>query len=671
MSVARVAISATFTAEPLREPLELFLRLLRWPSVVEFAPFAQVFQTLLDPNGLFARNAAGFNIVLLRAEDLSASDAVDRLAEAASRHASLLIRVCPPNGLAMEQELLQRLPASVLSSAGQDRLYPVHELYDPRAHHLGAIPYTSEYFAALAAQLARELHRLNRVPAKVITLDCDDTLWSGVCGEDGPYGVSLDSPRRELQVLLKAQRDIGRLLTIASKNNEGDVLDTFRAHPEMPLAIDDFAARRINWEPKAVSLRALAQELNLGLDSFVFVDDNPKESQEVAAELPEVAAVTLPAGAEDIPDFIDHVWAFDAPPTITAEDRRRASLYAQQAERTTWQRQARTLEEFIAGLELSVDLAPIQPADFPRVAQLTQRTNQMNFSTRRRTEADVAEFLATGGIGRAIKVRDRFGDYGLTGLLLLQPAPPTLFIDTFLLSCRALGRGVEHRMLREAGAIAQQLGLATVTAPLIPTPRNAPAQEFLASIAPAGELIPAETLAALVYEPSKSFPHTQEPAPPPTPHHPQAPDYQRIALLRRPADILAAIQSDKLSRATPRTAGEPPRTDLERRLCVLWSELLGLPSIGIHDNFFDLGGHSLLAVQLVAHLQKELALDLPLEAVYTGTLTVAELARSIEIFQLTQLDAVEYAALLAEIESLTDEEAEALLATEQAAYTRS
>lgn len=669
MFAARVAVSATFTAEPLREPLELFFRLLRWNSKVEFAPFSQVFQTLLDPNGLFARNAGGFNIVLVRAEDLAASDAVDRLVEAAQSSAAhhgghLLIRVCPPNGTAIEPELAQRLPGMVLTGGEADG-----EIYDSRAHHLGAIPYTNEYFAAMAAALARAAHRLSGPSVKVITLDCDDTLWRGVCGEDGPQGVVLDPPRHALQEFMAGQRGMGRLLAMASKNNERDVLDTFRAHPEMPLRIEDFAARRINWDVKAVSLRALAAELNLGLDSFVFVDDNPKESQEVSAELPEVAAVTLPANAQEIPEFLSHVWAFDAPHTVTAEDKRRSALYAQQAERTNWERQARGLEEFIAGLYLLVEIAPVADADLARVAQLTQRTNQMNFTTRRRSDAEIREFLRRGGVGRAVRVRDRFGDYGLTGVLLLEPDDGQLAIDTFLLSCRALGRGVEHRMLRAVGEIAREQGLSQVIAPFEPTARNAPAREFLMSVH-GGEGTPfrfsADMLAQLVYEPSKSLPRETSPlTPAPVSRQPHAPDYQRIALLRRPADILAAVQSEKLRRAAPRAAGEPPRSELERHLCEVWSGLLGVPAIGIHDNFFDLGGHSLLAVQLVARLQKDLAIDLPLEAVYTGTLTVAELARSIEIFQLGQLDTAEYASLLAEIETLTDEEAEALLVSEQ------
>jgi acyl carrier protein len=176
-------------------------------------------------------------------------------------------------------------------------------------------------------------------------------------------------------------------------------------------------------------------------------------------------------------------------------------------------------------------------------------------------------------------------------------------------------------------------------------------------------VFPAEDLARLEYRPAHGPRREHTPAQPTTVAA-RAANYQRIAELRRPADLIAALHAVKAGRTTPRSHYEEPRTDLERRLSAIWTELLGVSNIGANDNFFDLGGHSLLAVQLVSRLHKELAIDLPLDTVYTGALTIAELARAIENFELGNMDDPEYAALLAEIESLTEEEAEALLARE-------
>jgi FkbH-like protein len=663
MPAVRLVISASFTAELLREPLEYLFQLLGWDASVVFAPFAQVHQTLLDPHGPFAVHGSGdfarVNVMLVRAGDCGeAEELAAALRSSFENHgARLIVGVTPPNGNNLEAELRTRWTGG---SYVDTALYPVEEIYDPHAEALGAIPYTAEYFASLALSILREVHRLHATPVKVIALDCDDTLWSGVCGEDGPLGVVVDPPRRRLQEFMAQQRARGRVLALASKNNETDVVETFRAHPDMPLRLADFVARRVNWEPKSVGLEAIASELRLGLDSFVFIDDNPMEAAEVRAEWPEVAAIALPPIADEIPEFLRHVWVFDdAAIAVTGEDQRRTEAYAEQAQRADWERQARNLDEFIAGLKLEIAFREIRPEHLPRAAQLTQRTNQMNTTTRRRTEAEVAAFLREGS-GFVVEVRDRFGDYGIVGLVLFTEERGETEVDTFLLSCRALGRGVEHAMLRRLGERAD-----TVHVRFAGTARNAPAYRFLKSVRKSAGDEPFRfrgvDLAGLRYEAGKSLPHDVEPVPPTAPQSRRAPDYTAIAQLRAPADLLAAIRRGKM---TPHTAHGQPRTDLERRLCVLWAELLAVAEVGIHDNFFDLGGHSLLAVQLASRLHQDLGVDLPLEVVYTGTLTVAELAHSIELFEVGHADDPEYAALLAEIENLTEEEAQRMLENE-------
>ena len=688
-----LAVGATFTAELIAAPLEFWIEELGWDYQVRFAPYNQVFQQLLDPDSLLARNYAGVNLVLVRFEDWSRfgeaaaiEEHVERLvlslrAAANSFRSPLVLALCPASPGFLEDPgraaLARRMEALVESSlAGLSTvhlvesgelasLYPVPAYYDPHGDELGHIPYTPAFFAALGTLLARKLRALRMAPYKVAVLDCDGTLWRGVCAEDGPEGVSLDPPRRFLHEFMLAQRGAGMLLCLASKNNEQDVLATFRANPQMPLQPEHFVARRINWEPKSANLVSLAEELNLGLDSFIFVDDNPTECAELQAHCPEVLTLLLPTDPERIPAFLRHVWAFDRP-RVTPEDRERASAYAQEVERGSLRNTA-SLEEFLAALNLEIRIAPLTPGQLPRVSQLTHRTNQMNFTSIRRSESEIQALVRDGRAEcLTVDVRDRFGSYGLVGVMIFSTTAEALSLDTFLLSCRALGRGVEHRMLARLGEIARQRGLARVDVPFTPSPRNSPALNLLESLgAPAADLLyrlSSEHLAMLEYRPEGCQPA----APPPLASltHParQPADFQRIATeLAGVGQILERMAARKRPETAPATPSAAPRTELERQLAAIWAELLTLPSVGIHDSFFDLGGHSLLAVQLLSRVRQTFQVDLSLEVVYGGPFTVAELAKAIDLAEIDQAGA-DYAAVLKEIEALSDAEVQTLLA---------
>jgi FkbH-like protein len=681
-----IAISATFTAEALQPGLAFWAAQLGLPHEIRFAGYGQLFQQLLDPAGLFARNRGGFNIALVRFEDWpedGVEDSVARLSDAvrsaaASFPSPLIVVVCPPTPAcqprfaALEGMLaagIADLPGvHVIPAAEVHCRYPVAQVHDPLGAELGHLPYTPVFFAALATAVARRIHAIATPPRKVIVLDCDDTLWKGICGEDGPLGVEIDAPRRALQEFMAERRRAGYLLALCSKNNEQDVLDVFRAHPEMPLAIGDFVARRINWDDKSANLASLSEELDLGLDSFILVDDNPKECTELQAALPEVLALALPADASEIPALLHHVWAFDRA-RITEEDRRRPELYAQRAERVRAQQSARSLEEFLASLDLRVALAPMEPADLPRVAQLTVRTSQMNATCQRRSEAELRALSAAEGCEcLTVSVRDRFGDYGLTGVLIFRAALDQLSVDTFLLSCRALGRGVEHRMVARLGELARERGLAHVEIPFAAGPRNQPAWMFLKSLASPDAhgrfRLAAEAAAGLRYRPGEGRaaaalpPATERVLPPATV------DYGKIAThLRRPEAVLAAIGGAARPSAGQRRI-DLPNSPMEAELLRIWAELLRIGTVGIHENFFELGGHSLLAVQLLSRVHQELGVELSLEVVYSGDFTVAELAKAVELKELEQSGGA-YQELLRELQDLTDDEVRALLAEEQ------
>jgi FkbH-like protein len=662
-----IAISATFTAEAIQPGLEFWSRELGLDYEIGFAGYNQLFQQLLDPAGLFARNRGGFNVGLLRFEDwlrdggeAGLEERARQLAEAvraaaASFSAPLILAICPPTpGHEAAVETAERLVREGTADLATVHLVapePVEEAHDPHADELGHVPYTPVFFVALATAIARKIHAIARPPFKVIALDCDETLWAGVCGEDGPRGVVVDAPRRALQEFMAERRRAGMLLALASKNNEEDVTETFRAHPEMPLRLEDFVARRVNWEPKSANLASIAEELGLGLDSFILVDDNPKECEEAQAGCPEALALPLPERAEEIPEFLKHVWAFDRA-RVTEEDRRRPELYAQQAERARAERASASLEEFLASLQLQVGIAPMEPAQLARVAQLTQRTNQMNASCVRRTEAEIQALLASGQAEcLTVDVKDRFGSYGLTGVIIFRCAGGALVADTFLLSCRVLGRGVEHRMAARLGEIAKERGLARVEIPFVAGGRNRPAALFLESLG--------NTATPLPHGRGSERSCDREGAVPKATRI----DYVKIASeLRDPATILERIRL--ASRRAAPTFSAPPRTPLERELAELWAGLLNVPAVGVHDNFFEMGGHSLLAVQLLSRVRQVYGVELSLEVVYSGAFTVAELAKAVELKEIEQAGG-DYRGLMQELEELSDEEVRALLAEER------
>jgi acyl carrier protein len=297
-------------------------------------------------------------------------------------------------------------------------------------------------------------------------------------------------------------------------------------------------------------------------------------------------------------------------------------------------------------LQLEIAIAPMEPAQPARVAQLTQRTNQMNASCIRRSEAEIQALLASGEAEcLTVDVKDRFGSYGLTGVVIFRCAGGALVADTFLLSCRVLGRGVEHRMVARLREIAKERGLARVEIPFVAGQRNRPAALFLESLG-----------AAPV--PDLPKPRVGRPKACPT-----SIDYVKIATeLRDPVQILERIRMASRRPATALSA--PPRTPLERELAELWAGLLNVPALGIHDNFFELGGHSLLAVQLLSRVRHIYGVELSLEVVYSGAFTVAELAKAVELKEIEQAGG-NYRELLQELEELSDEEVRALLAEER------
>ncbi|NGO72507.1 SDR family NAD(P)-dependent oxidoreductase, partial [Streptomyces boncukensis] len=539
---AALVVSATFTVDSLRAPLAALAQRLGLGLDVRLAPYGQIFQELLDGGSGFHRNPRGCDVALVRLEDWPPGDegerAVDDFTDAAASAAArlrvpLLVCVCPPSPLvtgdperarehaALEARLAEGLRRAdgvhVRSSGEWSGGLPVPDHHDPAREELAHMPYTAEAYHALAAGVARAAHGLLAPPYKVLVLDCDNTLWRGQAAEDGPRGVAVEPGHRRLQEWAAGLRDRGVLLCLCSKNEERDVDAVFRERAaELPLRAEHLAARRIGWEPKAEALRSLARELDVGTDSLVFLDDNPVETAAVREALPEVLALTVPQDPDALPDFVDRIWAFDSPGTTTEEDRRRAAGYRERRARDRFRSTTATFAEFIAGLRLRVDVHEPRPDQLPRVAQLTHRTNQFTVAPLRRQLGEVRALLEGGARCWVAEVSDRFGEYGLVAAALGRREGDTLRLDTFLASCRVLGRGVEHAFLSRIGRDAVADGVRTVELAYLRTERNTPVRRFLEEVAtpdaaPAENgtvtyRLSAESAAAVAFAPERALP---------------------------------------------------------------------------------------------------------------------------------------------------------------------
>ncbi len=660
-----IALASTFAAEPVLDVVAFWMRTLGRTVNVQSAPLDQIFQQLLDPDGLLAGNTDGINIVLLRPFDLArVNDRIDEAIQAlvAALRQSIrrtgtphIVCICPDSPVPSASEptpqsigdMEARLAAEVGEVAGAylittrelDTMYP-ESARDATVGHPGGLPFGPLAVAGIGTMVARRINALRQEPSKVVVVDCDGTLWNGICGEDGPGGVRIDPARRRLQESLVELASSGVLVCLCSRNNEEDVVATFDANPGMPLRRTHLVASRINWHPKSENLRSLAAELHLGLRSFVFLDDDPAECAEVRAGCPEVLTIQLPGEPEQIARVLNAVWPLDRA-KITGEDKARTDSYRSQAMREQLRESGPTLRAFLEQLQLKVEIRPLEHAEIPRASQLSLRTNQFNLTTIRRTESEIAQLAASPRhqcLG--VHVTDRFGDYGLVGLAITTEDPPRLEVDTFLLSCRVLGRGVEHRVLRDLIEHARSRRLERVGLRAVPTPTNTPARAFLMSV---GGPHLREADSALLCDlpadfavPEQAELISQEPGGEAT--RPQAvegparsedggdpedrPDrdvWSRIATeLSTAQQIQAAVERERpwQSRSGSPRPYVAPKTDTERLVAGIWREALHVDLIGLDDNFFDLGGHSLLAVQVVSRIRAACGVELPLRRLF-------------------------------------------------------
>lgn len=355
--------------------------------------------------------------------------------------------------------------------------------HDERKWLTARLPIAANYLLHMAREWMRFVVPLGGRIAKVLAVDLDNTLWGGVIGEDGMAGIKVGAeyPGAAYQALHRVLLDLSRkgiLLAICSKNNLDDAMEAIEKHPGMLVRSKHFAATRINWTDKVQNLREIAQELNVGIDAIAFLDDNPFEREQVRAALPEVTIIDLPKNPLDYAAAVRNCAAFERL-TLSAEDQQRTLMYAAQKQRAGAEQAFQSKEDFFRYLEQEAELEPISDLTIARIAQLTQKTNQFNLTTRRYTEAQLAEMAKHPEWNIfSIKVRDRFGDHGLVGVAITHDRDDECEVDTFLLSCRVIGRTVETALLAHLADTAAKRHCKQLAGWFLPTKKNAPARDF-------------------------------------------------------------------------------------------------------------------------------------------------------------------------------------------------
>jgi FkbH-like protein len=354
---------------------------------------------------------------------------------------------------------------------------------DPKLFYMARIPFNSIAQIAFGKIISRTISAMFSSPAKCIVLDLDNTLWGGVIGEDGISGIQLSDEYpgnifKTFQRAILGLRDQGILLSIASKNNIDDVLEVFEKHTDCLLKKSDFSSMQIHWENKASSIEKISEELNIGLDSIVFFDDNPVERDWVRKQLPNVKVIEVPKNSMDYLKALNESTFFDRL-TVTNEDRARADIYQQEQQRKSDLSNSVSVDDFLKDLKVTVKIGFSDDLTITRIEQLLNKTNQFNLTTKRHSSADVIKIIRDGGKVLWLSAADRYGDNGIVGVAILVEIKHRVWlIDSMLLSCRVIGRKIETVFLAEIIEILRGYNADVVYGQYLPTKKNNIVSDF-------------------------------------------------------------------------------------------------------------------------------------------------------------------------------------------------
>lgn len=364
--------------------------------------------------------------------------------------------------------------------------YSKDRLLDWKYYFLSKMPFNPKLANDFREWFSRQTEAVQMKRKKCLVLDLDNTLWGGILGEDGMNGIKIggDYPGNaflEFQKSLIAIKNSGIILSICSKNNEKDVLEIWEKNPFLLIKKEHISAYRINWNSKHENMMEIARELNIGLDSMVFIDDNPSERELIRQFLPMVEVPDFPAQPYELPRFSDMIISkYFRVYSISEEDKTKTEQYKANAERADLQKKFSDISEYLSSLEIELQVSEADQFNIPRIAQMSQKTNQFNLTTKRYTESDILNFVEKGNKVYCISVKDKFGDSGITGIIivLLDRKKSEAVIDTLLLSCRILGKGIEGAFLNLIMGKLKSESIKTVCASYVSTLKNKQVEDF-------------------------------------------------------------------------------------------------------------------------------------------------------------------------------------------------
>jgi len=359
------------------------------------------------------------------------------------------------------------------------------EFYSDKLWYLGGSKYSIKAQNIISDKIELFLNSLNKKRKKCLVLDLDNTLWGGIIGEDGFDGIELSEFKegaryKDFQKRIKELKEMGILLAICSKNNYDDAMEVIKKHEHMVLREEDFVCTKINWEPKTKNIKEIASELNIGIDSLVFIDDNPVEREVVRENILEVSVPEFPKDTAKLEVFAHDIYKryfFTLDNTI--EDKNKTKMYKDNVLRNTEKAASIDLESFYKGLNTEIFIREVLPEDIKRAAELTQKTNQFNLTTKRYTEKEISGFASSNNVKIYIaSVSDKYGDNGKVSLVIVLIDDENAVFDSFIMSCRVMGRYIEDQIIDYIENDLKENGVKIIKAMYKPTKKNKPVLNF-------------------------------------------------------------------------------------------------------------------------------------------------------------------------------------------------
>lgn len=522
----KIGIFRSFTLEPMVPFLKVSFLKRKIEAEILLGGFNSINQDLIEPKEWI--KDLDFLFVFYRLEDFSLDfpykinnmsieekeNEINRIKEILNNWMDLSIKIvkCPiffsnfdfPDYVSSEfydsqdtkglSYLINRLNSEILEAAKSRKIYildlfkqqlkcGLKDYYDKRMYYISKYPFSQKATLLISNYISRFLKTFLLPQKKVLVLDLDNTLWGGIIGEDGIKGIKL-GPEYPGIAYMDFQKKLlnlyqnGILLAISSKNNYEDVMEVFKNHPYMVLKEENFVAMKINWDEKENHIKEISRILNLGTDSFVFIDDSEYECERIKKTIPEVTVYNMPKDPLEISSFFEEIEDFDFV-NLSEEDRKRGKMYREEAKREELRISSATIEDFYYSLKMKLQIGKVTPDNFQRISQLTQRTNQFNLTTKRYTEEDIKNFYENENYRLYwARLLDNFGDYGIIATAIILKEDDSFIVDTFLLSCRAIQRTVETAFLAYILKKAKEEGIKKIKGKIIYTKKNIPARDF-------------------------------------------------------------------------------------------------------------------------------------------------------------------------------------------------